>query len=142
MTTLSPQTLYSDGANFDSNPRLANYLFLLLRHGVTVAVVTAAGYEYKVEKYEYRLSGLLHFFKKKGLSPEECSRFYLFGGECNYLLQLGEDYCLRPVRETGPGGWKTATSFLILYPIGGQELRKAPHQQTIFSNCIGVNTKL
>lgn len=106
------QTLYSDGANFDSNPRLANYLFLLLRHGVTVAVVTAAGYEYKVEKYEYRLSGLLHFFQKKGLSPDECSRFYLFGGECNYLLQLGEDYCLHPVRENGPGGWKTATSFL------------------------------
>lgn len=31
------QTLYTDGANFDSNPRLANYLYLLLRHGVSVA---------------------------------------------------------------------------------------------------------
>lgn len=42
------QTLYSDGANFESNPRLANYLYLLLRHGVSIAVVTAAGYEYNV----------------------------------------------------------------------------------------------
>jgi len=42
------QTLYSDGQNFERNPRLANYLYQLLRHGVYVAVVTAAGYEYKV----------------------------------------------------------------------------------------------
>lgn len=30
------QTLYSDGSNFDSNPRLANYLYELLHSGVTV----------------------------------------------------------------------------------------------------------
>jgi IMP-specific 5'-nucleotidase len=42
------QTLYSDGQNFERNPRLAFYLYLLLRHGVTIAVVTAAGYEYMV----------------------------------------------------------------------------------------------
>ena len=82
------QTLYSDGANFDSNPKLATYLYLLLRHGVTVAVVTAAGYEYQTEKYELRLSGLLAFFKQKGLPQEDCERFYLFGGECNYLMKV------------------------------------------------------
>eukprot|EP00985_Skeletonema_marinoi_P028476 scaffold24987_cov132-Skeletonema_marinoi.AAC.1 len=59
------QTLYSDGANFESNPRLAKYLFLLLKHGVTIAVVTAAGYEYQAAKYELRLSGLLAYFKEK-----------------------------------------------------------------------------
>jgi IMP and pyridine-specific 5'-nucleotidase len=141
------QTLYSDGQNFERNPRLAFYLYQLLRHGVTVAVVTAAGYEYmvrrlslssaqsralssprathesllwylwygrttKVEKYEYRLSGLLHYFQKRGLALEECQRFYLFGGECNYLLQLHSDYRLHPVREHGPGGWMTATQHL------------------------------
>jgi hypothetical protein len=42
------QTLYSDGENFERNPRLAFYLYQLLRHGVNVAVVTAAGYEYMV----------------------------------------------------------------------------------------------
>jgi len=106
------QTLYTDGSNFDSNPRLANYLYLLLRHGVSVAVVTAAGYEYNVEKYEFRLSGLLEYFKSKKLTQEECERFYLFGGECNYLLHLGADFKLHPVKETGRGGWMTATKYI------------------------------
>ena len=110
------QTLYSDGANFESNPRLAFYLYQLLRHGVVVAVVTAAGYEYNVEKYEYRLSGLLHYFQQRGLTEEQCGRFYLFGGECNYLLKLGPDFRLHAVRETGPGGWCTSTRFLADCP--------------------------
>lgn len=84
------QTLYSDGANFESNRQLAHFLYLLLTHGVTVAVVTAAGYEYITEKYEYRLSGLLLYFQEKGLSEKDCQRFYLFGGECNYLLQVSD----------------------------------------------------
>jgi len=110
------QTLYSDGANFESNPRLATYLYLLLRNGVTVAVVTAAGYEYQTEKYELRLSGLLQFFRRKRplLTEEQLNRFYLFGGECNYLLRLGNDYGLHPVREHGAGGWMTATKYLGL----------------------------
>jgi IMP and pyridine-specific 5'-nucleotidase len=48
-----------------------------LKHGVAVAVVTAAGYEYNVEKYEFRISGLLHYFQQRGLNEEECGRFYL-----------------------------------------------------------------
>jgi IMP and pyridine-specific 5'-nucleotidase len=87
-------------------------MYLLLRHGVFVAVVTAAGYEYQSEKYEFRLSGLLKYFCKRGLTSAECERFYLFGGECNYLLRLGPDYRLHPVREQGPGGWCTATQYL------------------------------
>ena len=106
------QTLYSDGANFEANPELANYLYLLLRHGVTIAVVTAAGYEYATEKYELRLSGLLAYFKERKLPASDCERFYLFGGECNYLLALGDDYKLHPVKEFGPGGWLTATKFI------------------------------
>jgi len=115
------QTLYSDGANFDDNPRLARYMELLLRHGVAVAVVTAAGYEYNVEKYEYRLSGLLNYFSKQKLSAEECERFYLFGGECNYLLQLKADFHLHPVKEKGPGGWITATKYLPEAPANWDE---------------------
>lgn len=105
------QTLYSDGANFESNPRLAHYLYVLLQRGVTLAVVTAAGYEYQVKKYEIRLSGLLRYFWEYGLTPEQASRFYLFGGECNYLLRLSTEnatdgsYHLVPVPEQGPGGW-------------------------------------
>lgn len=115
------QTLYSDGANFESNPKLAHHLYTLLRHGVAVAIVTAAGYEYNTEKYEYRLSGLLRYFQNKQLTPEECDRFYLFGGECNYLLRLGPDYRLVPVPEHGPSGWFTATEFLKDAPVNWNE---------------------
>lgn len=103
------QTLYSDGENFESNPVLANYLYLLLTQGVTVAVVTAAGYEYQTEKYELRLSGLLRYFQEHRLAAEDCDRFYLMGGECNYLLKLGPDMRLHPVKEWGPGGWLMVT---------------------------------
>ncbi len=106
------QTLYSDGANFEDNPELANYLYLLLRNGVTLALVTAAGYGYQAAKYETRLSGLLAFFKAKGLPTEDCERFFLFGGECNYLLKMGADYSLHPVSEFGAGGWVTATKHI------------------------------
>mmetsp|Transcript_8039 Transcript_8039/g.11067 ORF Transcript_8039/g.11067 Transcript_8039/m.11067 type:complete len:584 (-) Transcript_8039:441-2192(-) len=106
------QTLYSDGANFESNPQLALFLYLLLRNGVTVAVVTAAGYEYNREKYELRLSGLLAYFEEQRLPKSDCERFYLFGGECNYLLCLGSDYRLHPVREYGPGGWLNSTKYI------------------------------
>jgi hypothetical protein len=91
------QTLYSDGSNFDSNPSLASYLCQLLRHGVIVAVVTAAGYEYNVEKYEFRLSGLLNYFKAKNLTAEQCERFLLFGGECNYLLAVSFRAIVNPL---------------------------------------------
>ena len=40
------QTLYSDGSDF-SDPKLARYLVLLLHSGVSVALVTAAGYGYE-----------------------------------------------------------------------------------------------
>lgn len=98
MTFDGDQTLYSDGANFEGNQQLANYLYLLLRHGVTLAVVTAAGYEYDTEKYELRLSGLLEYFKSKNLPAEDCERFYLFGGECNFLLKV------RSFISSYPGG--------------------------------------
>ncbi|OEU12137.1 IMP-specific 5-nucleotidase [Fragilariopsis cylindrus CCMP1102] len=110
------QTLYSDGANFESNPKLANYLYLLLKNDVTVAVVTAAGYEYDTSKYELRLSGLLQYFKNHSckLTKIQLNCFYLFGGECNYLLRLDSDYKLHPVNEIGPGGWMTSTKYLGL----------------------------
>jgi len=79
------QTLYSDGANFESNPKLASALTLLLQNGTAVAIVTAAGYEYDVKKYTMRISGLLTYFREKGVTAEQCSNFYLFGGECNYV---------------------------------------------------------
>ena len=110
------QTLYSDGANFEKSPKLAKYIYLLLKHGVTIAVVTAAGYEYQAAKYELRLSGLLAYFKERGLEGGDLGRFYIFGGECNYLLRLGDDYQLHAVREDGPGGWVNSTKYLAECP--------------------------
>jgi IMP and pyridine-specific 5'-nucleotidase len=86
-----------------------------------VAVVTAAGYEYQTEKYELRLSGLLAYFKQMGLPAEDCERFYLFGGECNYLLSLGHDYKLHPVKEWGAGGWQTSSKFIQESPANWEE---------------------
>jgi len=107
------QTLYADGKNFESNPKLALYLELLLRQGVIIAVVTAAGYEYQSDKYHVRLSGLLKFFQQRQLPSQYCKNFYLFGGECNYLLQLQSDYTLHPMPEYGEDGWFTQTSHVV-----------------------------
>jgi hypothetical protein len=81
------QTLYSDGGNFEDNEDLAMSIISLLCHGVKVAVVTAAGYGLDGTKYARRLRGLLDRFVTEKLSPEQVSNFFVFGGECNYLLR-------------------------------------------------------
>ena len=43
---------------------------------------------------------------------------------CNYIVffkQLGSDYRLHPVKEIGPGGWKTATKFIQDSPANWEE---------------------
>ena len=116
------QTLYSDGSNFESSgSKLAKYLYLLLKHGCYIAVVTAAGYEYQTAKYELRLTGLLAYFKDHGLDEKDLERFYIFGGECNYLMRLGSDYKLKPVREDGPGGWMVSTNHNVESPGNWEE---------------------
>ena len=81
------QTLYTDGGNFDDNEELALAIMSLMCHGVKVAVVTAAGYGLDGSKYAKRLRGLLDRFVHEGLTKEQVENFYVFGGECNYLLQ-------------------------------------------------------
>ena len=81
------QTLYSDGGNFEPNADLALPIVQLIRSGVKVAVITAAGYGLDGSKYAVRLHGLLRSFIEEGLTSEEIGGFFVFGGECNYLLQ-------------------------------------------------------
>jgi IMP and pyridine-specific 5'-nucleotidase len=81
------QTLYADGGNFGYNSLLGESIIELIRMGVTVAVITAAGYGNDGSKYAIRLQGLLQNFAELGLTEEELDRFFIFGGECNYLLQ-------------------------------------------------------
>ena len=80
-------TLYDDGENFGKYPKIGEYIVKLLRSGVFISVVTAAGYGLDGSKYEVRLRGLIDMFVAAGLSDEEASRFYVCGGQCNYLLQ-------------------------------------------------------
>lgn len=82
------QTLYSDGGNFDAtNDELALGLIRLLNNNVKVILITAAGYGLDGRKYEIRLEGLLKRFQEEKMTKEQIENFYVFGGECNYLLQ-------------------------------------------------------
>lgn len=100
------ETLYPDRQCF-RNEQTAKYLTLLLRRGIYVAVVTAAGYGYQSEKYEERLVGLLDYWRKNKEPVERMSRFFLFGGESNYLLTCNSDYHLEGVPE---GVWRAHQS--------------------------------
>ncbi|KAI8865772.1 IMP-specific 5-nucleotidase, partial [Ramicandelaber brevisporus] len=93
-------TLYEDGADFDKDNALVQQLIALLEHDLHVAIVTAAAYGDNAALYERRLSGLLHGFRAHGLSGERAKRFYVMGGECNYLLQCQPDFSFRFIDES------------------------------------------
>jgi IMP and pyridine-specific 5'-nucleotidase len=80
-------TLYADGKNFSADSHLVKLLVGLLRKDIFVAIVTAAGYPGQPEQYEHRLSGLLEGFKKADLPPQNLEKFFVLGGECNYLFR-------------------------------------------------------
>lgn len=80
-------TLYADGADFAKDSALVGLILRLLKAGVWVAIVTAAGYPGDADRYEQRLLGLLAGFKASDLSHDALSHFYVLGGECNYLFQ-------------------------------------------------------
>eukprot|EP00911_Craspedida_sp_UC1_P000673 UC1_evm1s517 len=90
------ETLYADGKDFQ-NDELAALIVALLEAGVCVAVVTAAGYENKPGRYEQRLCGLLRTFRARALPPSTTEKFWVMGGECNFLFQCGADYALHPL---------------------------------------------
>ena len=91
------ETLYSHGENFSADSKLARYIVKLLQHGVHVALVTAAGYPHQATKYEGRMSGLLQTFVELSLPVDVMSRFWVLGGECNYLFRCGADARLTEV---------------------------------------------
>mmetsp|Transcript_3945 Transcript_3945/g.11810 ORF Transcript_3945/g.11810 Transcript_3945/m.11810 type:complete len:405 (+) Transcript_3945:111-1325(+) len=93
------QTLYQDGGDFHPESGLVQHLVDLLEEGVYVALVTAAGYENNPEKYESRLSGLLEGFLKRQLPADATKRFYVMGGECNFLYRCKPDYHLEVVED-------------------------------------------
>ena len=65
MTFDGDETLYRDGMTL-TDPEMATMLTDLITSGITVAIVTAAGYGYDNSKYEARLPGLMAHFKESG----------------------------------------------------------------------------
>ncbi|KAJ3400763.1 IMP 5'-nucleotidase, partial [Chytridiales sp. JEL 0842] len=85
-------TLYADGADFNRDSELVDLLVGLLKRDIHVAIVTAAGYANDAPKYEQRLSGLLEgIHDATHLSPLQKSRFWVLGGECNYLFRYAPE---------------------------------------------------
>ncbi|KAI9224309.1 IMP-specific 5'-nucleotidase-domain-containing protein [Blastocladiella britannica] len=90
-------TLYDDGANFEEDSTLVQLLVRLISFtNLHVAIVTAAGYE-EAERYEYRLSGLLRGFATHKLPASAATKFWVMGGEANYLFRTNEQYRLQRV---------------------------------------------
>ncbi|KAA8499204.1 IMP-specific 5'-nucleotidase 1 [Porphyridium purpureum] len=82
-------TLYEDGANFDRSDPLVGQMIQLLRFGIKVALVTAAGYPSAPEKYTERLAGLQQaMLDAPDLTDDQCRSLYVLGGECSYLFQF------------------------------------------------------
>ena len=95
------QTLYSDGKNF-SDLDLAQYIITFMQNGTYIALTTAAGYGLDAAKYEVRVQALLSAFEDAQLPEDVVSKFYVLGGECNYLLQCNKYYKLSPVENWNP----------------------------------------
>eukprot|EP00041_Stephanoeca_diplocostata_P028624 m.823750 g.823750 ORF g.823750 m.823750 type:complete len:422 (+) comp23404_c0_seq1:107-1372(+) len=91
-------TLYSDGKTFEDE-KLARYLCRLITEGVYVALVTAAGYGNNSEKYEARIQLLLDTFAALDLPEEARARFFVMGGECNFLLRCNAQSRLVPLEQ-------------------------------------------
>eukprot|EP00873_Tetraselmis_striata_P021263 jgi/Tetstr1/441527/TSEL_029757.t1 len=84
-------TLYADGHHFDTDNAMIEHIITLMRSGIEVAIVTAAGYPGQPEKFEMRVQGLLDEFKRLALPESIIKRFHIMGGECNYLVRVVPD---------------------------------------------------
>ena len=83
-------TLYADGAHMKHDNDMIRLIISLMRLGVHVAIVTAAGYPQEPEKFEQRVEGLLVAFQMLDLPKQVVDRFHIMGGECNYLLRVAD----------------------------------------------------
>jgi IMP and pyridine-specific 5'-nucleotidase len=114
--------LYEDGANLaEKDSSVVLPIIKLLKNNFYIAIITAAGYPKQSSMYETRFSALLKEFEKQKFgyiyvclfvvsfcscfvffgSPEILNRFWIIGGECNYLLKCNEKYQL----EYQNDGW-------------------------------------
>lgn len=94
------QTLYEDGGNLAADAVLVTDLVGLMDRGVIVAVCTAAGYT-QAERYEARLHGLLEGMRSIPQPPGAAPRrFYVVGGESNFVFECGDGARLRRLEDS------------------------------------------
>lgn len=93
-------TLYDDGQSLEPTSPLVPRLLDLLRKGVRVGIVTAAGYT-TADRYYERLHGLLDALAAAGdVPPSHKGNLLVMGGEANYLFAFDASagpHLLRPV---------------------------------------------
>ncbi|SCU88729.1 LANO_0D02916g1_1 [Lachancea nothofagi CBS 11611] len=87
-------TLYEDGGSLTESSKVVPFLLDLLRNGICVGIVTAAGYD-EAQKYMERLFGFIVALEEDStISPELKENLAVLGGESNYLFRynakLGE----------------------------------------------------
>jgi len=97
LTFDADDTLYEHGMDLETGDWIVEALLQLLHSGIFVAVVTAAGYPGKPDRYAARFKGLLQKMKERQTSKEVYERFYCVGGECNYLFRIKEGYTMEQV---------------------------------------------
>ncbi|POM77388.1 IMP-specific 5'-nucleotidase [Phytophthora palmivora] len=99
-------TIYEDGGSISKSSRMVQIIVELLRRGVVVSLVTAAGYPGNPGRYEQRLRGILDALQE--VTMEERARFLVMGGECNYLFETHTDKVTGVVglREIDGTVWK------------------------------------
>ncbi|EZG45213.1 IMP-specific 5'-nucleotidase [Gregarina niphandrodes] len=91
------ETLYPDGHNFEDG-ELSNLIIHILKTDCHVALVTAAGYGQDPSPYLNRLGRLIpDIVFATSRDTKMRTRFWVFGGESNYLFNLSEDGQLRVV---------------------------------------------
>jgi len=91
LTFDADDTLYDHGMDLEVGSWVVDALATLMEAGIYVAVVTAAGYPGKPDRYAARFRGLLEHLKAKGAPPDVTDRFLVVGGECNYLFRMKRD---------------------------------------------------
>jgi IMP and pyridine-specific 5'-nucleotidase len=82
-------TLYPDGCTLLAENPVIKHMVELLRRGIYVGIVTAAGYpDPSGSEYSRRLVGLLDALRESDLSLEKKRNLVLVGGECNYVFRF------------------------------------------------------
>lgn len=102
MTFDGDVTLYDDGCSLQPGDLMASRLLEILKRGIYVGIVTAAGYpEPSGQMYYVRLKGLIDaILNCPDLTTEAKSHLLIMGGECNYMFQLdGEAGCLKFIEK-------------------------------------------